>query len=191
MYSRRKSEPSLRDHYAGFITRLMAVIIDALILAFVLAISNILWGVIFENANSLWQMVIGRPPTTTGWSVLFVILVTYVTFGIYYIFLWTAIGTTIGGIIMGTKVVNEYGRHPSILQAFIRFAAEFMFPVFGAFGAIWILFSRRRRALFDRLAGTFVIYSWDARFDETFLKKPTDKLFADSSANDVNPNQQN
>ncbi len=189
MYRQRKSEPSLRDHYAGFITRLMAVIIDALILAFVLAISNILWGVIFENANSLWQMVIGQPPTTTGWSVLFVILVTYVTFGIYYIFLWTAIGTTIGGIIMGTKVVNEKGRHPSIPQALIRFAAEFLIPVLGAFGAIWILFSRRRRALFDRLAGTFVVYNWDARFDETFLKKPTDKLFEDSKTSEEEPSE--
>ncbi len=189
MYSRRKNEPSLRDHYAGFVTRLMAVIIDALILAFILAISNILWSVIFENANSLWQMAIGRPPSTTGWSVLFVILVTYFTFGIYYIFLWTAIGTTIGGIIMGTKVVNEKGRHPSILQALIRFAAEFLIPVLGAFGAIWIFFSRRRRALFDRLAGTFVIYNWDARLDETFLKKSTDKLFEDSNANKNSPGE--
>lgn len=166
-----------RGHYAGFASRLMAVIIDLLILAVALAVTYVLYTIVFVNLTSFYYMLFGKDPNAVpGLSIIVTISIVFVTFAFYFIFFWTAVGSTIGGIIIGVRIVNSQGKNPTIWQSTVRYLAEFFIPPFGMFGSIWIIFSRRRRALFDRFAGTFVIYAWDAKPDEKFLKKATDQI---------------
>jgi uncharacterized RDD family membrane protein YckC len=177
MQNKQPEIPTWRGHYAGIASRIMALVIDLLILAIALAVSSMLFNLVIMNFASLNRILLGRTiqesPTT---NVIGTVLIVFVVFGFYFIFFWTAIGTTIGGLILGVKVVNRLGKNPSIWQSALRFLAEFFFPLLGAIGAIWILFNRQRRALFDLIAGTYVIYNWDARPDEIFLKKATDQV---------------
>ena len=183
MAKKQPETPTLRGYYAGFASRLMAIIIDVLVLAVILAIAGILWFIIIESVNILFEAISGLSPTLEGVRVAAVVLVTVVTFATYYIFSWTAIGTTIGGLVIGTRVVNKEGKNPHFLQSVLRFLVEFGIPFFFIFGSLWIPFSRRRRALYDRIAGTFVIYDWDAKPDEVFLKQITDNIAERSKQN--------
>lgn len=169
--------PTWRGHYAGFASRLLAVVIDFLILAVVIAISNLLYNAVFVNLSAFNQLLIGRTTVTPPEARIAIsVILIFIVFATYFIFFWTVIGSTVGGVIVGLKIINVRGKNPSLWQSTIRFFSEFFLPVFGAIGSIWILFRHDRRALFDRFAGTFVIYDWDARPDERFLKKTTDQI---------------
>jgi uncharacterized RDD family membrane protein YckC len=176
--------PTWRGHYAGLASRIMGLVIDLLILAIALAVSSMLYELVIKNFSSLSTILLGQTkPESPTTNVLFTVLMIFVVFGVYFIFFWTAIGTTIGGLILGVKVVNRLGKNPNIWQSALRFLAEFFFPLLGVFGSIWILFNRQRRALFDLIAGTYVIYNWDARPDEKFLKRETDQVTGQETDN--------
>jgi uncharacterized RDD family membrane protein YckC len=169
--------PTWRGHYAGFASRLVAVVIDLLILAVSLAVSTMLYNVVFVNLSTFYQIVSSHSvPSLPALSVAVTVFIVFITFAVYFIFLWTAIGSTIGGVIIGLRIVNSQGKNPTVWQSTIRFMTEFFIPIIGLIGCIWIIFSKRRRALFDRFAGTFVIYDWDAKPDEKFLKKATNQI---------------
>jgi uncharacterized RDD family membrane protein YckC len=169
--------PTWRGHYAGFASRLVAIIIDFLILAVVLAITFLLYDVLITNIAAGSRLVLGRSfQENLSLNIIVTTIVVSVTSAIYFIFLWTTIGSTIGGVILGIKLVNAKGEKPNILQAFIRYLLEFAFFFLGMIGSIGILLGRRHRALFDLAAGTYVVYNWDAKPDEAFLKPETEKM---------------
>lgn len=176
--NRKKGDiPTWRGHYAGFASRLIAVIIDFLILALVLAITFLLYDVLLKNIATGSKLIWGRPmQETPSLSVFVTVIVVSITSAFYFIFLWTTIGSTIGGVILGIKLVNSKGKNPNIWQAFIRYVFEFGLILLGAIGSLGIIFGRQRRAFFDLVAGTHVIYNWEARPDETFLKPATEKV---------------
>lgn len=176
MVKKKPETLTLRDYYAGFASRFLALVIDILILAVVLAISAILWIIVIETMRYLMAIITKQQASFETISLALVVIVTAVTFAVYFIFFWTTTGTTIGGLVVGTRVVNTQGRNPTLLQAIVRFLTEFGIPFFFIFGSLWIPFSRRRRALYDRIAGTYVIYAWDAKPDEIFLKQTTDNM---------------
>jgi uncharacterized RDD family membrane protein YckC len=141
--------------YAGPVTRLIAVILDALIVTF--TFTAIVAGVTFlveligsnqvEVRQGLWYVV--------GFSVW------------AFIYLWLSIavfGKTLGKTFMGARVV---GRDGSVAlhghQAFIR---ALTFPLSIAFlglGLVGIVFGRERRAWHDHFARTAVVYDWGSR----------------------------
>jgi uncharacterized RDD family membrane protein YckC len=141
--------------YAGPVTRLIAVILDALIVTF--TYTAIVAGVTFlveligsnqvEVRQGLWYVV--------GFSVW------------AFIYLWLSIavfGKTLGKTFMGARVV---GRDGSVAlhghQAFIR---ALTFPLSIAFlglGLVGIVFGRERRAWHDHFARTAVVYDWGSR----------------------------
>jgi uncharacterized RDD family membrane protein YckC len=174
----KKAPPpdTLRDHYAGFISRVLSLIIDGLILALVLAVSSVLWNLFVTNFNAFLELISGRTIDAPVASIFASVIAIYMFSAIYFIFLWSAVGTTIGGVIIGIKLVNKHGRRPSFWRCCVRFITEFTIPIFGFIAALWIVFSHRRRALYDRMAGTFVVYAWDARPDEKFLRATTEQL---------------
>ena len=180
--------PTWRGHYAGFASRLVAIIIDILILSVALAVTFFLYNIIITNLVSVSRLVFGREliQRTPASTVVVTVVIVFVVLAIYFIFFWAAIGTTIGGLILGIKIVNRFGKNPSVWQSIVRFLAEFFFPVFGVIESLWILFNRQRRAVFDMIAGTFVVYTWDAKPDEIFLKRETDQIVAIDSGRSKN-----
>jgi uncharacterized RDD family membrane protein YckC len=172
-----------KGHYAGYASRLLAIVIDLLIVAIIFTFLSLLYDIVFVNLSGLFQQFVGKFSQTavdtarvSDIKAILVIWLIFITFGVYFVFFWTVIGSTVGGIIVGIRIVNNRGKNPTFWQALIRYLVEFLIPLIGLIGSIWILFSRRRRALFDRVAGTYVLYNWDARPDEKFLKEITAQI---------------
>ena len=82
---------------------------------------------------------------------------------IYFAHSWAASGRTAGMALFGVRVVAEDGAGVSGRRAVVRTLALPLSFLFLGLGFAGILFGDRRRALHDVIAGTAVIYSWDAR----------------------------
>lgn len=81
----------------------------------------------------------------------------------YYAYSWAAGGKTVGMALLGVRVVRSDGAAAGPRRAVVRtLAFPLSFLVFGL-GFVGILLQRDRRALHDLIAGTAVIYDWDAR----------------------------
>jgi uncharacterized RDD family membrane protein YckC len=141
--------------YAGPVTRLIAVLLDALIVTF--TFTAIVAGVTFlveligsnqvEVRQGLWYVV-----GFTVWA---------------FVYLWLSIavfGKTLGKTFMGARVVGRDGsvalRGPQALIRALTFPLSI--AVFGL-GLIGIVFGKERRAWHDHFARTAVVYDWGSR----------------------------
>ncbi len=82
---------------------------------------------------------------------------------VYFAYSWAASGRTAGMALFGVRVVRDDGTNASGRRAVMRtLALPLSFLLLGL-GFVGILLGDQRRALHDVIAGTAVIYSWDAR----------------------------
>jgi len=159
------ARPSLQGHYAGFASRFAAFAVDVVVLSgifiLVLAAINFTASVLVERGihfsrSDTWVVV--------GYGVWAFI---------YFAHFWGLNGKTAGGALFGVQVVTNDGGDVSLRQAIGRalvFPLSFLMLGLGFFGIIW---GDRRRALHDVIAGTVVIYSWDAQAARLrFLSRP-------------------
>jgi uncharacterized RDD family membrane protein YckC len=82
---------------------------------------------------------------------------------IYFAYSWAASGKTFGMALLGVRVVRSDGADAGGRRAVVRTLAFPLSFLLLGLGFIGILLGGRRRALHDVIAGTVVIYSWDAR----------------------------
>lgn len=76
---------------------------------------------------------------------------------VYHVVLWTWRSSTIGGIIMGIKLVRVDGRPVDFMAALIRsLAAVFSAVVLGT-GFLWVVFDRNKQSWHDKIAGTVMV----------------------------------
>ena len=149
------AQPPLQGHYAGFASRFVAYVADVgvstgvftLALAAASYAASVLTGdSIHWNRSNLWVAV-----AYFAW--LFV----------YYAYSWAADGKTFGMALLGVRVVGADGGDAGIRRAVVRtLAFPLSFLPLGL-GFAGILLGRDRRALHDVIAGTAVIYTWQAR----------------------------
>ena len=81
----------------------------------------------------------------------------------YFGYSWAASGRTFGMAVLGVRVVRADGHGLDPWRGVVRalvFPLSFLF--FGL-GFLGILVQREHRALHDLIAGTAVVYAWDAR----------------------------
>lgn len=144
-----------QGHYAGAMSRLVAFVID------VVAI----WGLYTLGLYGLslfTQLVFGKAINVSHHQIAALIVVCVWGF-IYFAYQWALSGKSIGMALLGIQVVRADGDGASGRQAVIRtLALPLSFLLLGL-GFLGILVQRERRALHDMLAGTAVVYSWDAR----------------------------
>jgi len=179
----KPSQPHLLGQYAGLVTRLVAFVLDLIILSSVIVFVNwiiraSLFNLQFDNLIErvakiapTWGDLVGilaSPITAGAISFLFVVL--------YHVFFWTIAGQTIGKAIMGIKIVPLNGRKMTLMRSIIRYAGYYPSGLVFGLGFLWILIDDKRSGWHDRLAGTCVVYAWDARMDETFLVEATENL---------------
>ena len=146
---------SLLGRYAGFASRFVAFVLDegtitglfALVLASVSFAASVLTGnSIHWNRSDLWLSL-----AFVGWQF------------IYFAYSWAASGKTFGMAVFGVRVVRPDGTDATWRQAVVRtLALPLSFLLLGL-GFLGILVGDKRRALHDVIAGTAVVYSWDAR----------------------------
>jgi uncharacterized RDD family membrane protein YckC len=146
---------SYQGHYAGSVSRFTAFAIDLTVSSavFALALAAISYGVHVVTGNNVsWNR------SNIVVAVIFV-LWEFVYFG----YSWAVSGRTFGMAALGIRVVGADG---SVLEPRRGVIRALVFPLsfllFGL-GFLGILVQREHRALHDLIAGSAVIYSWDAR----------------------------
>jgi len=146
---------SLQGKYAGFASRFTAFAVDVGVSlgVFLLALAAISFAALVLTGNSItWHK-----------GDLWVIIAYALWAFVYFAHSWAASGRTIGMAAFGVRVVTDDGTGVSGRRAVVRTLALPLSFLFLGLGFAGILFGDRRRALHDVIAGTAVIYSWDAR----------------------------
>jgi uncharacterized RDD family membrane protein YckC len=144
-----------QGHYAGSVSRFLAYAIDLAIStgAFTLALAGISYAV---------QIVTGKQVSWNRQDIA--VTVIYVAWEFFYFgYSWAMSGRTAGMAVLGVRVVRADGKAIDPWRGVVRalvFPLSFLLLGLGFLG---ILVQREHRALHDLIAGTAVVYSWDAR----------------------------
>jgi uncharacterized RDD family membrane protein YckC len=137
---------------AGFVTRALAAVVDAMAIALFLGAVYLGWFVLrFVLAPTSFT------PPTVPFAV--VLLAGAVTSWLFLTVAWTTTGRTLGARVMGVRVVNYEGKLMRPYGAAVRaaFCLGFM-P-----GMFWVIISRQNRSLQDTVLRTSVIHDWTKR----------------------------
>ena len=144
-----------QGNYAGAVTRLVAFAADV----------GASWGLFTVGAAALTfsvQLVTGAKFSLTDHQLASLVALAMWEF-LYFAYQWSLGGKTIGMAVLGIRVVRTDGMPIGPRQAVVRtLTLPLSFLLLGL-GFIGILLNRDRHAFHDRLAGTVVVYSWDAR----------------------------
>jgi uncharacterized RDD family membrane protein YckC len=146
---------SLQGKYSGFASRFTAFAVDVGVTlgVFLLALAAISFAALVLTGNGItWHR-----------GDIWVIIVYAVWAFVYFAYSWAASGRTAGMALFGVRVVTDDGTDVSGRRAVVRTLALPLSFLFLGLGFVGILLGDRRRALHDVIAGTAVIYSWDAR----------------------------
>jgi len=158
MTSDKQSPPETSlGQYAGFVTRLVAWTIDRLLLIAVLSITVAVIS-FFANAFRINEILGLAEDFDKVLIALTVVLAVFLPL-VYDIGLWMLAGQTLGKRIMGVRVVQTNGQRITFWAAVWRQIGYFLSAIL-FLGYLWILFDNRRQGLHDKLARTFVVYSW-------------------------------
>jgi len=146
---------SLQGKYAGFASRFTAFAVDV----------GVSLGVFMLALAAIWFAARVLTGKDIAWNKgdIWVIVAYAVWAFIYFAYCWAASGSTAGMALFGVKVVRDDGTDASGRRAVVRTLALPLSFLFLGLGFVGILLGDRRRALHDVIAGTAVVYSWDAR----------------------------
>ena len=144
-----------QGHYAGAISRLVAFAADV----------GASWGLyLFGTAllNFAVRLITGHSYTLTNHRVMAVVVLGGWEF-IYFAYQWAVSGKTIGMAVFGIQVVTVQGGPITPRQAILRTLGLGLTLLTLGIGFLGIVYQRERRALDDLVAGTSVVYDWDAK----------------------------
>ena len=168
---------SLQGQPAGFVTRLIAFIIDrsisvAVILIVVFVADSLLK---FFNLNMpIGDAIEQQRPLLLIINVAFLIgLGIFNLFFIigYEIFFWVLTGQTPGKWLLGLRVVPEDVSQDNITiwQGLKRYVGYWISAMALFMGYLVVLVNDDRRGWHDRMGGTRVVYDWEARQNEALF----------------------
>ncbi|TMC62373.1 MAG: RDD family protein [Chloroflexota bacterium] len=124
---------------AGFWIRVVAFIIDSIIVG---VINAIVAAILSSNTT-------GR----TGIQTILGI--------IYFSYFWSASspwpGQTVGDKLLNLRVIRTDGSDLTIVQAFIRYVGLFISFIVIFIGVIWVAFDPNKQGWHDKIAGTYVV----------------------------------
>lgn len=175
------STSSLQGQYAGFVTRAFALMIDLGIVASSLLVFTWLYNTVLDflgipttctTIEDLGLLYFGACLVASGiqWTV------TVFLTPVYYIFFWTLGGQTPGKALMGVRIVRLDGQVMTIGRSVRRFIGYVVCIATLGLGFAWAIIDDRRQGWDDKLAGTCVIYSWQARQNDTRLARFRNRL---------------
>ncbi len=144
-----------QGHYAGAASRLVAFGVDI----------GVIWGAFTLGAAGLSlasQILVGQPFSFDTHQVAGAVVLVLWGFA-YFSYQWSLSGKTLGMALLGLQVVRADGGPLPPGRAARRTAALPLSFLLLGLGLLGILVQRERRALHDLLAGSAVVYSWDAR----------------------------
>jgi uncharacterized RDD family membrane protein YckC len=140
---------------AGSVSRLAAYLID-------LIVSSALFGLALTAISFVSQIITGRGISWHRGNIVVIIIYVVWQF-VYFGAQWASDGNTLGMALLGVRVVRAEGARLKPWHGWVRsltFPLGFLTLGLGFLG---ILVQRKHRALYDLIAGTAVVYDWDAR----------------------------
>lgn len=135
---------------AGFLIRLVAYLID---------------GVIVAVGNSLLAMIFGVPLNTSagtpvevsGMMVIGSLVMLIWSVG-YILYFWSTSGQTPGKAILGLKIIRaDGGAKLGLGKAILRLIGYFISGVIIYLGFLWIIWDKEKQGWHDKIAGTYVV----------------------------------
>jgi uncharacterized RDD family membrane protein YckC len=149
------TEQHLRGHHAGFASRFIAFVFDAVISIGVFELT-------LAAASFAASVLTG---SSIHWSRAneWVVVAFFAWEFFYFAVCWTGGGKTPGMWLVGVQVVGQDGSRAGTKRGLVRTLAFPLSFILLGLGFITILFEHDRRALHDLIADTAVIYCWDAR----------------------------
>ena len=184
---------SLQGYYAGFTSRAVAIIIDIAIISLVSAVVIGTMSLFFD-LPSIKRFIFWLNGVLPGIAQVFVWLagtqfagLFYVLFMyLYFIFFFSTTGQTVGKAVMGLRVITTDGKRMGVKRSFIRTLGYTLSLMPLGLGFLWVLGEDRRRAWHDKIAHTYVLYVWDARYEENFLRNAVYQLTKKREAKKAN-----
>ena len=146
---------SAQGQYAGSASRFASYLID-------LVASTVIYWVALQLVSFVVQIVTGSPISLHRNNIA--VLIIYIAWQfIYFGFQWAGDGSTWGEALLGVQVVRADGTRLHAWQGWVRSLAFPLGFLTLGLGFLGILVQREHRALYDLIAGTAVVYAWDAR----------------------------
>ena len=147
---------SLQGDYSGAVSRLAAFGLDVVLsyFLFTLALAAINFSVSIVVGHSVHY-------SRSGSAVVFAVSVVWEF--VYFAYCWATTGKTPGMVILGIRVVRADGAHAEPWRAVVRTLILPISIVFFFVSLPLILLQRAHQAPHDLVAGTAVVYAWDAR----------------------------
>lgn len=143
-----------QGQYAGAVSRIAALAMDV---AAAWALFAAGFGLVTYSVQVVSGHSISRDHPLVA-SVLFVVWIFA-----YFSYQWSTGGKTIGMAILGLQVVKADGSPAGGRASVLRTLTWPLGVLTLGIGFLGILTNRERRAVYDRIAGTAVVYAWDAR----------------------------
>jgi uncharacterized RDD family membrane protein YckC len=166
--------PTYLGRYAGFVTRLVAFAIDQVIvnsITFVTAYA-VNWVINEFAINEL----LGFSEVLQQVQAILTVMILISVALLYYIGFWMLAGQTLGKRIMGVRIVRTDGGRVKFGNAVVRWLGYVVSGIL-FLGFLWILFDNKRQGFHDKLAGTFVVYSWpEDELKGTFVRDRVQRL---------------
>lgn len=179
--------PEKQLHYGGFNARLLAQVIDSVLLfiffipfSFLIPSSSEVPVEITDAYQKHLNGEMSQPEFMQIFlpyfanvilpQMLTLFFIQLVIVGIIYVIFWKKKGSTPGKALLGLRIVDANSfQNPSTFQSFIRFIGYIVCMLTLMFGFTMIMFNKRRRGLHDIMANTIVIY--DKEYDQEWENK--------------------
>jgi len=170
---------SLRGHYAGFVSRVIAFLIDRGIVWGAIAIFTAVMGYLFQlvglNVTSC-QISPTFPGIACGSAKIFLAIFILSFAPLYTIIFWTLAGQTPGKYLLGLRVFRMDGEPLTLSRSARRYVGYILsFLAFGL-GFLWITIDDERQGFHDIFAKTCVVYSWDAFQNQRLINRLSLKI---------------
>jgi uncharacterized RDD family membrane protein YckC len=167
----QKGERDLLGAYAGFVSRLIAFVIDLLVVTATITTITIVGNFVLDALDNMFGFIPAE--AVTSWVMVTIISIVSLGFYlIYFIGLWMMAGQTLGKWVVGVRIVRTNGERMTFRTAVVRLVGYWISAIL-FLGYLWVLVDNRRQGLHDKLAGTFVVYSWpeDPKHTEILQKR--------------------
>lgn len=136
--------PYAQQNYGGFWIRVVAYIIDGVLVGIVAAIVDVIFQ---ANPNN---------PQSAGYTIAN--LINFLLGVAYFVGFWTYWSATPGQRILGLRVVDANTQQPiSIGKAILRYIGLIVSFLVCFVGVIWVAFDARKQGWMDKIAGTVVL----------------------------------
>ncbi len=170
---------SLRGHYAGFVSRMIAYLIDRGIILAIIAVFTAVSGYLFQLVGldiATCTPGFTFPGIACGSVQLFFLFFALSFAPLYTIIFWSLAGQTPGKYFLGLRVFRMDGEHMTLSRSARRYVGYLLSYLAFGLGFLWITIDDQRQGFHDIFANTCVVYSWDAFQNQRLVNRLNLKL---------------